>query len=141
MKEYKVVVDGTEFHVSVESLGGTSRLGASASSVQAIKPAPVYAPKAAPAAPSVPAPAPAPAAAPAASSGPAGGGITAPMPGSVLDIKVKAGDKVNVGDVVMLLEAMKMEIEVSSTVSGTVKGIAVSKGSSVNTGDVLVTVE
>ena len=138
MKEYKVVVDGTEFHVSVESLGGTSRLGASASSVQAIKPAPVYAPAAAP---SAPAPAPAPAAAPAASSAAAGGGITAPMPGSVLDIKVKAGDKVNVGDVVMLLEAMKMEIEVSSTVSGTVKGIAVSKGSSVNTGDVLVTVE
>lgn len=140
MKEYKVIVDGTEFHVAVESLGGTSRLGASVSSVQAVKPAPVYAPKAAPVVTQSVAPAPAPTtSAPVQAS--EGGGITAPMPGSVLDVKVNLGDKVSVGDVVMLLEAMKMEIEVTSTVNGTVKAITVSKGSSVNTGDVLVTVE
>ena len=62
-----------------------------------------------------------------------------PMPGTILDIKVKAGAAVKAGDVVMILEAMKMENEISAPQDGTIASIDVRKGDTVNSGDVLYT--
>ena len=87
------------------------------------------------AAPVAPAPAAAPAAPAAAGSVP----VNAPMPGTILDIKVKAGAAVKAGDVVMILEAMKMENEISAPQDGTIASIDVRKGDTVNSGDVLYT--
>lgn len=66
------------------------------------------------------------------------GVITAPMPGTVLKVRVSPGDTVKVGDVLLMLEAMKMENEISSHVSGTVKEVYVREGQSVNTNDKLL---
>ena len=63
------------------------------------------------------------------------------MPGTVLDIKVSEGQAVNSGDVVLILEAMKMENEITAPAAGTVDKILVSKGSSVNSSDVMVTLK
>ena len=128
--KYRVVVDGTAYTVEVESLGAGAAM-----------PAPVAAPTAAPApaAPAAPAPAPA---APAASAPVAEGAntVTAPMPGKILSLKVNVGDTVNNGDLVLLLEAMKMENEVFATAAGKVTEIRVKGGDSVNTGDVLMVI-
>ena len=100
---------------------------------------------AAPAAPAAAA-APVAAAAPAAPAAPAGGALAAgevvksPMPGNVLKINVTPGQKVNEGDVLLILEAMKMENEVVSTKTGTVAQIVVEKGAVVETGSPLVVV-
>ena len=112
MKKYNITVNGTTYAVAVEEAGG--------------------APSAAPAA----APAAAPKAAPA-----AGGGatLTAPMPGTVLDVKVAEGAAVTAGQVVLILEAMKMENEITAPADGTVASIPVAKGASVNSGDTLMT--
>ena len=123
--KYRVIVDGTAYTVEVESLGAGS-----AAPVAAV-PAPVSAPVA-PAAPEAPA-APAPVDANAMT-------VTAPMPGKILSIKVNVGDTVNSGDLVLLLEAMKMENEVFATASGKVTQIRVKSGDSVNTGDVLMVI-
>jgi glutaconyl-CoA decarboxylase len=60
------------------------------------------------------------------------------MPGKVLDVKVSVGDSVNSGDLVLMLEAMKMENEIFAPLAGTVKEVRVRSGDSVNTGDVLI---
>ena len=121
--KYRVVVDGTAYTVEVESLGAGSAM-----------PAPVAAPAAAPApAPATPAAAPAPVAEGANT-------VTAPMPGKILNVKVNVGDSVNNGDLVLLLEAMKMENEVFATASGKVTEIRVKSGDNVNTGDVLLVI-
>jgi biotin carboxyl carrier protein len=93
----------------------------------------------APAAPAPAAPAAAPvAAAPAAPSAPAvtaaGETVTSPMPGNILDVKVSQGAAVKAGDVVMILEAMKMENEIVAPTDGTIAQIVVSKGATVDTG-------
>ena len=62
------------------------------------------------------------------------------MPGTVMSVKVAAGDKVTKDTVVAVLEAMKMENEIFAGVDGTVAGVSVSSGDSVNTGDVLVSI-
>ena len=93
---------------------------------------------AAPAAPATPAAAPA--AAPAAGALAAGEVITSPMPGNILKINVTHGQKVNEGDVLIVLEAMKMENEISATKSGTVAQISVTKGAVVETGTPLVVI-
>ena len=83
-----------------------------------------------------PAPAPAPKPAPVAASG-AQTSVNAPMPGNILDVKVKPGDTVKAGDVLLVLEAMKMENEIRAPAAGTVAAVNVAKGATVNAGDVL----
>lgn len=93
--------------------------------------------------------APAPAAAPAVAAAPApaaqavsaeGTTIPSPMPGTILNVNVSVGQAVKAGDVLMILEAMKMENDISAPCDGTVKQILVSKGSTVNTDDVLIVI-
>ena len=100
--------------------------------------APAVAATAAPAA--APVAAAAPAAAPAAGALAAGEVVTSPMPGNILKINVAQGQKVNEGDVLIVLEAMKMENEISATKSGTVAQINVTKGAVVETGTPLVVI-
>lgn len=66
--------------------------------------------------------------------------VTAPMPGSMFNILVKEGQAVKKGDVVAILEAMKMENEIISPVDGTIKSVNVEKGQNVNLGDVIVVI-
>lgn len=87
-----------------------------------------------------PAPVAAPAAAPAAGALAAGEVVTSPMPGNILKINVAQGQHVNEGDVLIVLEAMKMENEISATKSGTVAQISVTKGAVVETGTPLVVI-
>ena len=105
----------------------------------AAAPAPAPTPAPAPAAALAPAPTPAPA--PVASAAPAAGGqvVEAPMPGKILDIKVKAGDAVGYGQVVIIMEAMKMETEIVAPGAGTVASVNVNVGDTVETGATLVT--
>ena len=99
---------------------------------------------AAPAAPAPVAAAPVAAASPAAAAAPvavaAGEPVKSPMPGNILKINVTQGQQVNEGDVIMVLEAMKMENEIVATRSGTIAQIAVSKGAVVETGAVLAVI-
>ncbi len=67
--------------------------------------------------------------------------VKAPMAGTILSVKVNVGDQINVGDVLVVLEAMKLENEVKSQVAGTVTAINVSKGSAVKNGDVIIVVK
>lgn len=69
-----------------------------------------------------------------------GGGIKAPMPGLIIDIRVKEGDTIKPGQVVAVMEAMKMENDLPSAFSGTVKQICVQKGAQVATGDLLIVI-
>ena len=120
MKNLRVTVNGTAYDVQVEELGASSA------------PAAAAAPRAA-----APAPAAAPAAAPKAAAPAAGAEVvSAPMPGTILSVNVKPGDKVKAGSVMFILEAMKMENEIMAPCDGQV-GFVISKGSSVNTGDTL----
>jgi glutaconyl-CoA decarboxylase len=69
------------------------------------------------------------------------GAVTAPISGRIVDIKVKVGDTVSVGQELLVLEAMKMENSINSNVSGEIREIRVQAGDQVSTGDVLVVVE
>lgn len=127
MKKYRVNVNGYAYEVEIEEI----KDGASAAG---FIPAPAAPAASAPVAPPAVS---APAAPAAASSG--GASINAPMQGKILDIKVKAGDAVSPGQVVAILEAMKMENEIVASEVGTVASVAVSAGQSVDAGDVLIT--
>lgn len=126
MKNYRITVNGVSYDVTVEETAAA-----------AAQPAPV--PSAAPAVTAAPAPkaapAPAPKAAPAATGANA---IKAPMPGTIVKVNVKAGDSVKRGDVLCVLEAMKMENEIMAPADGTVAGVNVSAGESVQTDAVLL---
>ena len=130
--KYKVTLNGRTYEVEVEA--GKAML---LDEYEAIAPtaAPVAAPAAAPAPVAAPAAAPAPAAAAAPVAGEA---VTAPMPGNILKVNVTEGQAVKEGDVLVVLEAMKMENEILAPKACTVKQVLVSKGSTVDTGATLV---
>lgn len=110
MKKYRVNVNGTVYEVELEEMTG------------------------APSAPAAPAAVPAaPAAAPAAG----GEKVTSPMPGTILSVNVAAGDAVKRGQVLMILEAMKMENEIMCPCDGTVTSVSVTKGTAVESGTLL----
>lgn len=129
MRTFNITVNGQTYVVDVEEVGGA----VAAAPVRAAAPV-AAAPVAAPAAPAA-APA-APKAAPAVAGGEP---VKSPMPGTILDVKVKAGDVVKAGQCVCVLEAMKMENEIPAPKDGTVAGVAVTKGATVEAGAVLVT--
>jgi len=114
MKKYRVTVNGTAYEIELEELTG--------------------------AAPAAAAPAAAPA--PAAAAAPAGGEqVTSPMPGTILDIKVAQGAAVKKGDVLMILEAMKMENEIMCPCDGKVASINTTKGAAVESGSLLCVIQ
>ncbi len=118
MKTYRVNVNGTNYEIQVEEISAAE-----------VKSAPAQAAAAAPA----------PAAAPAAA--PAGGeAVNSPMPGTILAVNVKAGDAVKAGQVLMILEAMKMENEICAPVDGTISAVSVNQGATVETGTLLCTI-
>lgn len=121
MKNYKITVNGVQYDVTVEEITGDF--------VQSSTPAPVSAP--------------APQAKPRAksSSNVQGFKVNAPMPGTITNILVSEGASVESGQTLLMLEAMKMENEISSPVSGKVLSIQVTKGQAVQTDDILLTIE
>lgn len=132
--KYKVTLNGRTYEVEVEA--GQAML---VDEYEAYAPAPA-APVAVAAAPVAAVPAAAPAAAPAAGALAAGEVVKAPMPGNILKITAAQGQKVNEGDVIMILEAMKMENEIVATKSGTIAQIVVAKGATVDTGAALAVI-
>ena len=129
--KYKVTLNGRTYEVEVEH-GKAMLLDEYAAN------APAAAPVAA--APVAAAPAAAPAAASAGVTVSGGQSVTAPMPGNILKVCVSAGQSVKEGDLLCVLEAMKMENEIYAPCAGTVSAVPVSKGSTVNTGDLLVAI-
>ena len=122
MKNYRVTVNGVAYDVVVEELNGS------------VAPAPVAAaPVAAPKAAS------APVAAPKASGNAGATAVKAPMPGTIIKVNVKVGDAVKKGDVLCVLEAMKMENDIMAPADGVVASVEAAKGASVATDAVLVT--
>lgn len=123
MRRFNVTVNGNAYDVAVEEITDGS----------APVSAPVAAPKVA---------APAAKAAPSATKASAGAGekVSAPMPGTILDIKVSNGESVKRGQVIMVLEAMKMENDIVAPCDGSVTSILVNKGDSVNSSDTLATI-
>lgn len=113
MKKYRVNVNGTSYEVEIEEMTGAPAA------------APVSAPAAAPA--------------PAASG--TGEAINSPMPGNILAVNVAAGDSVKKGQVLMVLEAMKMENEIMAPRDGKVTAVAVAKGAAVESGALLCTIQ
>ena len=149
MKKYQYKVQGVDYDVEIEEVeGNIAKVNVNGipfevelkqpinptSSLNKVK---VEAPK-----PVAKAPAAVPAAAPAPTPVPAGAGtaIKSPLPGTITDVKVNVGDKVNAGDVVLVLEAMKMQNNIESETTGTVTSIAVKPGDSVMEGSVLLTI-
>lgn len=130
--KYKVTLNGRTYEVEVEA--GEAML---VDEYEAYAPAP-----AAPTAPAAPATAaPAPAAAPAAPAVTAAGEtVAAPMPGTIVDVKVSQGQAVKAGDVLVILEAMKMENEVMAPKDGTVAQVVTQKGAKVETGSPLLVI-
>ena len=117
MKKYRVTVNGTAYEIELEELTGAASAPAAATAA--------------------PAPAPAPAAA-----APAGGEqVTSPMPGTILSINVAAGDTVKRGQVLMVLEAMKMENEIMCPCDGKIASVNTSKGASVESGTLLCVIQ
>lgn len=121
MKRFNITVNGKAYDVAVEEITDGS--------------APVQA--AAPSAPAAAAPAPSSAPAPAAGEGTK---VTAPMPGNILDVKVNTGDTVTKGQVLMVLEAMKMENDIVAPCDGKVTSVIAKKGDTVNASDTLATI-
>ncbi len=131
--KYKVTLNGRTYEVEVEA--GKAML---LDEYEAVVPS---APAAAPAAVAAAPVAAAPAAAPAAAAAPvAGEAVTAPMPGTILKVNVTAGQAVKEGDLLVVLEAMKMENEIFAPKAGTIAQVLVNKGSSVDTGAALVVI-
>lgn len=125
VRRFRITINGKVFEVEAQELGHETQ--AHAPTTPAVSPARLET-----------APAPTPAQPKAKASTGAGTRIEAPLPGLVLDVKAKEGDQVSQGQVLVILEAMKMENEIVAPEDGTVAQIAVGKGDSVSSGDVLV---
>jgi len=148
MKEYKFKINGNDYTVAINSVEGN--LADVTVNGASYKVEMENAPAAAPAAPVAAAPvaaapvaaAPAAAAAPAPAPAAAGAGkpVTSPLPGVIIEVSVKVGDAVKAGQKVAVLEAMKMENEISADRDGTVTAINVSKGDSILEGAPIVTI-
>ncbi len=126
--KYVVTLNGKNYEVEVNEVEAV----VTSVSDAVYAPAPVAAP-----APAAPVAAPAPAAQVASADGTK---IVAPMPGTILNIKVAVGQAVKTGDVLVVLEAMKMENDIKAPCDGTVKQIITTKGSTVNTDEVLLVI-
>ena len=134
--KYVATINGKKYEVEVEKLEAYKSLDRNGVAAPAAPVLPVSAPVQRPAAP---APAPVAAAPAPAAAAPAGATtVEAPMPGKILNIKVSEGQAVKFGEVVVIMEAMKMETEIVAPADGTVSKILVKAGDSVDTGAALV---
>ncbi|MBO5036301.1 MAG: biotin/lipoyl-binding protein [Clostridia bacterium] len=133
MRKFNITVNGKTYEVIVDEVGGAPAASAPVASAPAVS-APAAAPAPVAAAPAAPA-APAPVAVPT-----EGTTISAPMPGTILKVNVEKGASVKKGDVLVVLEAMKMENDIQAPVDGTIIAVQTSKGASVDTGAPLVTI-
>ena len=144
MKEYKYKINGNPYTVSVGDIDGNEvivEVNGTSYTVELEKAAaPKIKPVVRPAAPAATAPAAAPVK-PVARPAAGGNGIKSPLPGVILDVKVKEGDAVKRGQTLLILEAMKMENDIKADHDGTVKSILVSKGESILEGTDLIVVE
>ncbi|MBE6118324.1 MAG: biotin/lipoyl-binding protein [Erysipelotrichaceae bacterium] len=131
--KYIVVLNGKKYEVEVEKGNATAVYAGKAEPMTPAAPAPA----AAPAAPAAPAPV---QAAPAAPAG-AGDPVKSPMPGTILDVRVSANQAVKEGDILFILEAMKMENEIVAPRAGTITSVTVTKGSTVQTDQVIATLQ
>ena len=130
--KYKITLQGRTYEIEVER--GEAMLLDEYDAVEPVPAAPAPAP--------APMPAAAPAAAPAPAAGPVAAGtkVDSPLPGNVLDVKVSVGQAVKSGDVLVIIEAMKMENEIAAPCDGVVKQIVANKGAVVATGDTLLVI-
>ena len=144
MKEYKYTINGQEYKVTLGEIEGNIAnvvVNGQSDKVdmekKAEEPKPVVRPVVKPAAPAAK-PAAQPAAQPAPAAGGSGRGVKSPLPGVILDVKVKVGDAVKKGQTVVILEAMKMENNINADQDGTITAINVKQGDSVLEGTDLV---
>lgn len=128
MKKFQITFKGQVYELDVEEIGGAAPITKKAVS----SPAPV---QAQPSSPVAPAATLTPKAAPTAPAG--AKTVLAPMPGKIMAVNIKAGDSVKRGDVIFVLEAMKMQNEIMATQDGKVSDVSVAVGQTVSTGDVL----
>lgn len=154
MSKYQYKVQGVDYEVEIEEVeGNIAKVNVNGipfevelqKPINAAKHPQLSKPKVEAPKPAVAAPAPAPAAAPVAAAQPAapvgaGSPIKAPLPGTVTDIKVQVGQQVSVGDVVLVLEAMKMQNNIEAEYAGTITSITVKPGDTVMEGSVLLTI-
>ena len=146
MNKYEYKVQGVDYTVEIEDVeGNVAKVNVNgipfevemkqpikaAPKVKKVEPAKVAAPAAPVAAPAAPA---------VSAAAGAGAKVTAPLPGTITDVKVAVGQAVNAGDVVVVLEAMKMQNNIEAENSGTVTSVMVNKGDTVMEGTVLVTI-
>ena len=116
MKKYKVNVNGTSYEIEIELMSETDASAAKVAAPAASAPqAPVAAGE--------------------------GEKVASPMPGTILDVKVNVGDSVKKGQVLFILEAMKMENEIMAGVDGVITSVGVTKGAAVQSGDMLCTIK
>ncbi|MCK9176138.1 MAG: acetyl-CoA carboxylase biotin carboxyl carrier protein subunit [Clostridiales bacterium] len=115
-KNFRIVIDGVEYFVEVEEVSGNNPVPAAP-----VAAAPVVSAAPKPAAPKA-----------------SGNSISAPLQGNVLDVPVKAGDAVKAGDILVIIEAMKMENEIVAPGDGVIDAVHVNKGDNVRAGDPLI---
>ena len=151
MNKYQYKVQGVDYEVEIEEVeGNIAKVNVNGIPFEVEMQKPINAakhptmarPKVEAPKPVDPTPAPAAAPAPAQAAAPAGAGnaVKAPLPGTVTDIKVSIGQQVSVGDIVLVLEAMKMQNNIEAEYAGTVTSITVKPGETVMEGSVLLTI-
>ena len=151
MNKYQYKVQGVDYEVEIEEVeGNIAKVNVNGIPFEVEMQKPINAakhptmtrPKVEAPKPAVSAPQPAAAAAPAQPAAPAGAGnpVKAPLPGTVTEVKVQVGQQVNVGDIVLVLEAMKMQNNIEAEYAGTVTSITAKQGETVMEGSVLLTI-